>query len=164
MTLIDSCCDLANASHQLRPYIATRPHRALAKRGTRSLLLQERVHHLDTLAYVGFREDMSCAILEYWITLKVYASSGSPYSLLGVALAALAEVEEVHDYHSLESHKKPSMVSRSDWPLLFAQVLHEGMLRHIGNAHVYSAPSFTNAKLLVCRIIQGRWRDIAWYA
>ncbi|KAI1191611.1 hypothetical protein F5B17DRAFT_382606 [Nemania serpens] len=43
---------------------------------------------------LGFTNKTSMLILRYWVALKLDAPTGGPYELLGVALAAIAELGE----------------------------------------------------------------------
>ncbi|KAI0020883.1 hypothetical protein F4780DRAFT_316411 [Xylariomycetidae sp. FL0641] len=107
-----------------------------------SLLLRERASLISTLTHLGFREDISWSILRYWIMLKVNAPAGGPYALIGVALAAVAEVREREGQASM------------GW---FAGVLNEDMLQLLRR---HSNLDLRGAKALVSRIMLARWERL----
>ncbi|KAI3320454.1 hypothetical protein HD806DRAFT_506419 [Xylariaceae sp. AK1471] len=128
-----------------------------------SVLVQERLSYVDVLEFLGFNHDISLSILQYWITLKLSAPAGGPYDLLGVALAAIAELGEpgIQTFQGgIVNHKKTGKPPRSEWQLVFAQVLNHEALRLIRRDGAYHALSFTKAKWLVYRMVLSRWERL----
>ncbi|CAJ2506624.1 Uu.00g078100.m01.CDS01 [Anthostomella pinea] len=130
-----------------------------------ALLLRERASYISTLSYMGFREDISWSILRYWIALTIHASSAGPYDMVGMALAAVAELGEPTGQDHLDDpyFGTANNILRSEWPSMLGHVLTEDMLRHIDTTGIYLAPTFSDAKLLVSRIIVGRRKRLAAY-
>ncbi|KAI0103788.1 hypothetical protein GGR51DRAFT_241210 [Nemania sp. FL0031] len=129
-----------------------------------------RLEYVKILEYLGFRHKASIAILRYWAAVELDAPTGGPYSLLGVALAAIAELGEPEtrgcrgrgggrgggDGAGLETKSQ----SRSEWYLAFAWVLNSEALAAIHSGGAYMAPNFTEAKWLVHRMVTGRWDSL----
>ncbi|KAI0481319.1 hypothetical protein GGR56DRAFT_314913 [Xylariaceae sp. FL0804] len=124
---------------------------------------------------IGFREDIASAILRYWIHLTLNACGG-PHSVFGVAIGALAELGSSSDINHNTNNKihprssaktaprgewrEPPPVPRAEWPEKFAETFDEDVLEEIRAAGVYSAVNFSQAKLLVYRLIVARWNKL----
>ncbi|KAI1326687.1 hypothetical protein F5Y16DRAFT_374383 [Xylariaceae sp. FL0255] len=118
------------------------------------VLLRERLGYLATLTFLGFNEYAGYTILQYWITLKLGASAGGPYKLIGVALAAIAELGEV------ESCTRSTMTCRSQWRVTFARMLTHETLMALQRIGVYDSPTFSQAKWMVYRLMMERWEEL----
>jgi hypothetical protein len=128
------------------------------------VLVQERLGYVQALEFIGFNHDISVSILRYWITLKLSAPAGGPYNLLGVALAAIAELGEpgMHTCHGgIASREKKNKTPRPEWQFVFGQAFNHKALRSIRRGGVYQAPDFKKAKWLVYGIVVSRWEGLA---
>ncbi|RWA06265.1 hypothetical protein EKO27_g8834 [Xylaria grammica] len=124
-------------------------------------LVREQINYIEALEFLGFEYETSVSILRCWIALKLNAPTGGPYDLLGVALAAVAELgeTEMRDCHG-NAAGYGSTLSRSEWRTAFAQILNYKALAAIGRVGVYLAPDFTKAKWLVYHMVLRRWRKL----
>ncbi|KAI0148384.1 hypothetical protein GGR57DRAFT_505177 [Xylariaceae sp. FL1272] len=124
------------------------------------LMVRERVGYLQMLQLLGFNRSLALSILQYWVSLKVNASAGGPYGVFGVALAAIAEL---NDSCTKDANKQgqSDKLKRSEWQSIFAQVLNNETLRCVRTAGVYLAPDFTKAKWMVYRLLMKRWEILA---
>lgn len=124
-------------------------------------LVREPLGYLEALQSLGFEHNTSLSILRYWITVKLDAPAGGPYNLLGIALAAIAELGEPNmradDCRVVDCGNAPA---RSDWPLVFAQVLNCEALAAVQRLGVYFAPDFAKAKWLVYHMVLRRWERL----
>ncbi|KAI1121549.1 hypothetical protein F5Y10DRAFT_282401 [Nemania abortiva] len=122
--------------------------------------------YVEMLHFLGFKLDTSVAILRYWAALKLDASTGGPYDLLGVALGAIAELGELETRGcrgDVADLGKMNQSPRSEWHLAFAQVLNCEALAAVRRAGAYVAPDFAKAKWLVCHMVMRRWeRLVGW--
>ncbi|KAI8625640.1 hypothetical protein F5Y19DRAFT_489477 [Xylariaceae sp. FL1651] len=128
-----------------------------------SVILQERLCYLKALESLGFKDDTSMSILRYWVTINLNAPTGGPYDLLGVVLAAIAELGEPDlqtCYGGNKRRDRTNKIPKPEWEYAFAQALNNEALRSIWRAGVYLAPSFTKAKWIVYRMVMRRWEDL----
>ncbi|KAI0427353.1 hypothetical protein F5Y09DRAFT_344756 [Xylaria sp. FL1042] len=129
-----------------------------------ALLVRERLNYLKVLRFLGFEYQTSVAILRCWITLQLDAAAGGPYDLLGIALAAIAELGEPGEPDTRARHGDAvgcwEAPPRPDWPLIFAQVLNYEALAAIRSVGVYFAPDFTKAKWLVYHMVLRQWQKL----
>ncbi|KAI1346057.1 hypothetical protein F5Y01DRAFT_32466 [Xylaria sp. FL0043] len=127
-------------------------------------LVRERHHYVEALRFLGFEYLTAEAIVRRWITLKMDAAAGGPYDLLGVALAAIAELGETGEPDMRACHGDPvgrwEAPPRCDWLLIFAQILNQEALTVIQNGGVYFAPDFAKAKRFVYHMVRRRWENL----
>ncbi|KAI1306655.1 hypothetical protein F5Y03DRAFT_405936 [Xylaria venustula] len=131
----------------------------------------ERLRYAEALHFLGFDHAASAEILRCWIRLKLDAPAGGPYDLLGIALAAIAELGEP-DTPRVSSHDDTmggitgcwDAPPRSDWPLVFAQIFNHDTLAAIQRVGVYFAPDFTKAKWLVYHMVQRKWERLLGFS
>jgi hypothetical protein len=128
------------------------------------MLAQERLGFAEALEFLGFNYDTSMSMLRYWTILRLSAPAGGPYDLLGIALAAIAELGEpgtqTRTCHGEKEKTTKAPCPRSEWRLVFAQALNYEGLRSIRRAGAYLAPNFTKAKWLVYRMVLRRWDEL----
>ncbi|KAI0976482.1 hypothetical protein F4678DRAFT_482629 [Xylaria arbuscula] len=126
----------------------------------------ERLRYAEALHFLGFDHAAGAEILRCWIRLKLEAPAGGPYDLLGIALAAIAELGEpdtrdaCHDDMAGRIPGCWDAPPRSDWPLVFARVFNHDTLAAIQRVGVYFAPDFTKAKWLVYHMVQRKWERL----
>ncbi|KAI1277728.1 hypothetical protein F5Y07DRAFT_84326 [Xylaria sp. FL0933] len=150
---------------QLRPFASSlQDHAHMRRDDLIDLLVLERYHYVEALRFLGFEHQTAEAIVRRWITLKMDAAAGGPYDLLGVALAAIAELGESGGPDMRACHGDPvgrwEAPPRSDWLLIFAQVLNEEAITVIQHGGVYFAPDFAKAKRLVYHMVRIRWERL----
>ncbi|KAI0805360.1 hypothetical protein GGR55DRAFT_698333 [Xylaria sp. FL0064] len=132
---------------RLEPFASSLPDNAYMERDDLiAQLVQERHHCVEALRFLSFEYQTAKAIVRRWITLKMDAAAGGPYDLLGVALAAIAELGEPGEPDMRACHGDA--------------VLNREALAAIQNVGVYLAPDFTKAKWLVYHTVLRRWEKL----
>ncbi|TGJ86660.1 hypothetical protein E0Z10_g2110 [Xylaria hypoxylon] len=124
-------------------------------------LVRDQLNYMEALKFLGFGHETSASILRCWIALKLDAPAGGPYDLLGIALAAIAELGEndMRDCHC-DVVGCGNTPPRSEWQFAFAEILNYEALAAVQRVGAYLAPDFTKAKWLVYHMVLRRWREL----
>ncbi|KAI0876668.1 hypothetical protein GGS24DRAFT_211115 [Hypoxylon argillaceum] len=127
-------------------------------------LVRMEMGYIEVLEFLGFTRETSKSILRYWVVLKLDAPTGGPYGLLGVALAAIADMGEPEVRACEDSGGggggTTNQSPKSEWQPAFAQVLNNEALAAVGRLGAYLAPDFSKAKQLVYHMIMRRWERL----